>query len=337
MLSLFKDITTQHKEIITDSFKVGGLFLVLTSLLAFTPTIAPIVHYNGKELNVSVNPNSIDSELEAQLSDLNIEDYEITSELTEDQERVENVYVDSAKEITVVINGEKITSKTYNNTVYQLIEELHNQFKTDKHTRYVLKTDLDSPFLKDGQEIAFDKLQTKTKTIEEQTTLDTVYENDKDIYEGQSVVETYGTPLVENNTYEYSYLNGKLVDTKLIKTKVIDPGTAQVIKVGTKAKPVEKAKETTKASTTTSTSSSSSKNWDAVASCESGGNWSINTGNGYYGGLQFSSGTWAWASSAAGVSATRADLASRDEQIAAAEQVYASQGAGAWGGCSSYL
>jgi hypothetical protein len=64
----------------------------------------------------------------------------------------------------------------------------------------------------------------------------------------------------------------------------------------------------------------SSVNWDAVAQCESGNNWSINTGNGYYGGLQFSTSTWLGAGG--GVYAPRADLASRSEQIAIANNVY---------------
>ena len=74
-------------------------------------------------------------------------------------------------------------------------------------------------------------------------------------------------------------------------------------------------------------------NWDAVAQCESGGNWQINTGNGYYGGLQFSQGTWA---AYGGTKyATRADLASRSAQIAVAEQVLGGQGIGAWPVCGS--
>jgi len=72
--------------------------------------------------------------------------------------------------------------------------------------------------------------------------------------------------------------------------------------------------------------------WDAVAACESGGNWAINTGNGYYGGLQFSSGTWK--SSGGTRFAPRADLASRAEQIVTAQRVLASQGPGAWPTCS---
>ncbi|SBT40314.1 LysM peptidoglycan-binding domain-containing protein [Micromonospora auratinigra] len=77
--------------------------------------------------------------------------------------------------------------------------------------------------------------------------------------------------------------------------------------------------------------SASSVNWDAVAQCESGGNWHINTGNGYYGGLQFSKSTW---NGYGGQKyASRADLASRSEQIRIAEKVLDGQGIGAWPVC----
>ncbi|MFG3406510.1 transglycosylase family protein [Streptomyces sp. NPDC048142] len=78
----------------------------------------------------------------------------------------------------------------------------------------------------------------------------------------------------------------------------------------------------------TSASAASVETWDAVAQCESGGNWSINTGNGYYGGLQFSQSSWA---AAGGTQyASRADLASKDQQIATAEKLLDLQGPGAW-------
>lgn len=75
--------------------------------------------------------------------------------------------------------------------------------------------------------------------------------------------------------------------------------------------------------------------WDALAQCESGGNWSTNTGNGYYGGLQFAQDTW---ESHGGTQyAPTADQATREQQIAVAEKVLASQGWGAWPACSSSL
>ncbi|TPG35596.1 transglycosylase family protein [Mycolicibacterium hodleri] len=75
--------------------------------------------------------------------------------------------------------------------------------------------------------------------------------------------------------------------------------------------------------------------WDRVAGCESGGNWAINTGNGYQGGLQFSAGTWS--GHGGGEYAPAANLASKDEQIAVAERVLASQGRGAWPVCGRGL
>jgi hypothetical protein len=75
--------------------------------------------------------------------------------------------------------------------------------------------------------------------------------------------------------------------------------------------------------------------WDQVARCESGGNWAINTGNGYQGGLQFSSGTWA--SHGGGQYAPAANMATKEEQIAVAERVLASQGKGAWPVCGGPL
>ncbi|WP_121842214.1 transglycosylase family protein, partial [Streptomyces sp. S5] len=76
----------------------------------------------------------------------------------------------------------------------------------------------------------------------------------------------------------------------------------------------------------------SADTWAKVAACESSGDWSINTGNGYYGGLQFKQSTWE--AYGGGAYAGRADLASKDQQIAVAEKVLDGQGPGAWPACS---
>ncbi|MEU6416294.1 transglycosylase family protein [Streptomyces spiralis] len=82
-------------------------------------------------------------------------------------------------------------------------------------------------------------------------------------------------------------------------------------------------------------SAATASEWDAVAQCESGGNWSINTGNGFYGGLQFTNSTWAAYGGTA--YASRADLATKAQQIAVAEKVLAGQGKGAWPVCGKGL
>jgi cell wall-associated NlpC family hydrolase len=86
-------------------------------------------------------------------------------------------------------------------------------------------------------------------------------------------------------------------------------------------------------STGTPAQAASLETWDKVAKCESGGNWQINTGNGYYGGLQFSASTWA---AYGGRSfASRADLATKGQQITVAERVLTGQGPGAWPVCGA--
>ena len=75
--------------------------------------------------------------------------------------------------------------------------------------------------------------------------------------------------------------------------------------------------------------------WDELAACESGGNWSINTGNGFYGGLQFDYNTWL--SNGGGAYAPRADLATRDEQIAVATSLQAARGWSPWPACAAKL
>ncbi|PMC74680.1 MULTISPECIES: transglycosylase family protein [unclassified Brachybacterium] len=85
----------------------------------------------------------------------------------------------------------------------------------------------------------------------------------------------------------------------------------------------------------TGTSAQAASGWDEVAACESGGDWSINTGNGYYGGLQFSQSSW---EAAGGLQyAPRADLASKSQQIATAEVLLSMQGPGAWPVCGVAL
>ena len=86
---------------------------------------------------------------------------------------------------------------------------------------------------------------------------------------------------------------------------------------------------------TTSAQAAPESTWDKLAECECSGDWSLNTGNGYYGGVQFSQSTW---KGYGGTEyAPRADMATREQQIAIAERTLASQGWGAWPTCSGLV
>ena len=149
-------------------------------------------------------------------------------------------------------------------------------------------------------------------------------------------------------TIRESLVDGKVVKTKVIDTDVTREAVDKVIAVGTKSAPErvaplprktsEPRRSTPSPSPSTSdepTSSGSKLNlarasmWDRIADCESGGNWSINTGNGYYGGLQFDLQTWRGAGGRD--FASRPDLASRGEQITIANRVYEDRGTSPWG------
>ncbi|MCW2850367.1 MAG: resuscitation-promoting factor, partial [Nocardioides sp.] len=145
------------------------------------------------------------------------------------------------------------------------------------------------------------------------------------LLEGRSTVARSGSAGVRDVTYRLVYRNGDLADRKVLRQKVLRAPVDKIIKVGTKQAPAPAP------AAPAANYASGSSVWDQIAACESGGNWATNTGNGYYGGLQFNLGTW---QSYGGVS--RPDLTSREYQISIAEKVRAASGGyGAWPHCGA--
>jgi uncharacterized protein YabE (DUF348 family) len=152
------------------------------------------------------------------------------------------------------------------------------------------------------------------------------------LYKGQTTVARAGVPGVRTVVVRTAVVDGKVVSTKAVSSTVTKAPVARIVLVGTKQRPA--AATAPASSSSTSSRSSGGLNlaraamWDQVAQCESGGNWHINTGNGYYGGLQFSRSTWL--AYGGGQFAARADLASREQQITVANRVYADNGLAQW-------
>ena len=135
----------------------------------------------------------------------------------------------------------------------------------------------------------------------------------------RQVVEDPGAPGVQDVTYAVASVNGVVTGRLPVANTVVTPARDAVLRVG--AKPGTEVPPVANGAA-----------WDMVAACESGNNWSINTGNGYYGGVQFDQNTW---ERNGGLRyAPRADLATREEQIAIAEVTRARQGWGAWPVCA---
>ncbi|MCZ4076458.1 transglycosylase family protein [Rhodococcus sp. H36-A4] len=138
----------------------------------------------------------------------------------------------------------------------------------------------------------------------------------------RTVVENPGAPGISDITWAVNTVNGKEVGREKVTETVKVPAQPKVVRIG--AKPGTEVPPVENGST-----------WDALAQCEATGNWAINTGNGFFGGVQFDQNTW---ERQGGLKyAPRADLASREEQIAIASVTQKSQGWGAWPACTSRL
>lgn len=135
----------------------------------------------------------------------------------------------------------------------------------------------------------------------------------------RQVVQDPGMPGVQDVTFAVASVNGVVTGRLPVANVVLTPARDAVLRVG--AKPGTEVPPV-----------SNGVIWDALARCESNGNWAINTGNGFFGGVQFDQNTW---ERQGGLRyAPRADLATREEQIAIADVTRARQGWGAWPVCS---
>ncbi len=186
---------------------------------------------------------------------------------------------------------------------------------------------------------------------------------DANLDEGSSSVTQEGSAGTDQVTYQVTSTNGAESGKTEVARTAVTTALPKIVAVGTK--PVYTASSSNSGSSSSNSGSSSSNsgssssnssssssgssssgsssaapassgssgvNWDGIANCESTNNWSINTGNGYYGGLQFDLGTWG--SGGGDAYASRPDLASREQQIAVAENVAASRGTSPWA-CAS--
>jgi hypothetical protein len=166
------------------------------------------------------------------------------------------------------------------------------------------------------------RVSKKRITVRESVSYPVIKHYSSSMFTDQVHVTTSGNEGSANVTYDVVFIDGKSAHRIVVRRDVFVQPKAQVETVGTKHRPVPAV-------------STNGLNWDAVAQCESGGNWHINTGNGFYGGLQFDYGTWQ--SNGGGAYAPRADLASREEQIAVASKVYAARGSSPWPVCGANL
>lgn len=184
----------------------------------------------------------------------------------------------------------------------------------------------------EGMSIKVERIDIQTEDVTEEFDAEPNFVDDPELEAGAEEVREQGEKGKREITRKVVLKNGKKESEEVIKDEVVVGPKPATIARGTKqAEPEPQGGNSGAAAPAVADGSV----WDAIAQCESNGNWSINTGNGFSGGLQFAPSTWA------GLGGTEyapeAWQATREQQIAVAQKVQAAQGWGAWPACTAKL
>ena len=228
------------------------------------------------------------------------------------------IIIGTQKTVIIVDEGKKRTITTTGQTLADALATA--KISVDRDDKLSASP---TTHLVDGSKFTFIRVDITSKTKKRKVDFSTDRKKTSRLQKGVTKIDTPGAAGVRKVTYRLVRHNGEIVKRTKIKSKLIKKPVTEVILVGTKTASAKKS---------SGSSTPSGSVWDKLAKCESGGNWSINTGNGYYGGLQFSLSTWR-AYGGKGYP----HKASREEQIRIAKKLQAAAGWGSWPACSSKL
>ncbi len=223
-----------------------------------------------------------------------------------------SVTVSTPKQVTLKVAGKSVEVTTTATTIADLLAEQNLSFSDTDEIKPVLTTAV-AP----GQQITIDRVVVKTSTKTEAVKYTTVQKKNSSLWKGETRVLTAGRSGKAKRMYSITVVNGAVTKKVVVSETVIRRPVTRVVQVGTKTSSNGAGIKMARASM-----------WDRIARCESGGNWHINTGNGYYGGLQFN--LPSWRANGGRDFAVRPDQASRAEQITVANRYYAKAGTGPW-------
>mgnify|MGYP000921053178 FL=1 len=235
-----------------------------------------------------------------------------------------NLALTTPKDVTLTVAGSSRSLTTTAPTVADLLQD-EGVAITDKDR---INPGKDAPITA-GLAVVVNKVEVKEVTETEDIAFGTTETQDGNLYTDQSRVVTAGTVGQRSVVREQVIVDGAVESSTEKSSSVVKEAVAQVVAKGTKARPAPEPVVYNAGNTSgAGINLANAAMWDRVAQCESGGNWSINTGNGYYGGLQFSYQTWL--GNGGGDFAQRADLATREQQITVANRLYAYSGLNQW-------
>jgi len=233
------------------------------------------------------------------------------------------VSISTPKTVSIVADGKATTATTTASTVEDVLEDAGVSLGVNDRTSQPGHAPVVNNMVVKVSRV--DTGQTAAST--EDVPFETMTTENAEMLKGEKKVTQAGAAGKVERTFKLVLVDGREASRTLVSETVsVQPVTEQVT-VGTKEKPAA-----TTAGTNTGAAAPAMMNeamWDKIAQCESGGNWSINTGNGYYGGLQFDIQTWI--GSGGGAYAPNASLATKAQQIDIANRVYAQRGLQPWG------
>jgi uncharacterized protein YabE (DUF348 family) len=287
---------------------------------------------DGKGRDVWVNAASVDEAL-AQLG-YDRSNFVSVSRSKRLDAGTTSLSIDSPKRVSFKVDGKTIPVLTAGPSVYQAVADSGVFLGPSDRLSAAGASNV-----RTGEVITIQRVSYGRSVEQQAVPYATVTQNDAAAFQGDETVITAGKEGQNRVTYQLVYVDGQLAGKVVQQSVTLAKPVDEVKKVGTKQKP---APVVTPAAPTAPTNTGATPppatgglNWDAVAACESGGNWHINTGNGFYGGLQFDYGTWL--SNGGGAYAPRADLASREQQIAVATTLYNARGSSPWPVCGQRL
>lgn len=178
-----------------------------------------------------------------------------------------------------------------------------------------------------GMAVVVNKVEVIETTRTEEVAFSTTTQTDDSLYTDQSRVITKGVAGERTLTLSQVVVDGVVESEEVIASRVTREPVAKVVAKGTQARPAPAVSAGNVSGAGINLANEAM--WVRIAQCESGNRWNINTGNGYYGGLQFDYGSWL--ANGGADFAPRADLATREQQITVANRYYAKAGLRPWG------
>ncbi|MEV4990504.1 transglycosylase family protein [Pseudarthrobacter sp. LMD1-1-1.1] len=237
------------------------------------------------------------------------------------------VSISTPKTVSIVADGKVNTATTTAPTVGKVLEDSGVTLGANDRTSQPANANVVNNMV-----IKVSRVDTgQTAVTSEDVPFDTVTAESADMLKGEKEVTQAGAAGKIERTFKLVLVDGREASRTLVSENVAVQPVTEKVTVGTKAKPAPQAAAAPAAANTGAAAPAMMNEamWDKIAQCESTGNWSINSGNGYYGGLQFDIQTWIGAGG--GAYAPNASLATKAQQIDIANRVYAQRGLSPWG------